>query len=248
MSPPYCALPAARQEDVARPTGVGPQKPFDSRMPGLQTQRVGRTADDGDAGGSPGIINIDLAVVAESQAVVLVEGMSDRAALEALAERRGQGLGRGGICVLAMGGATNVGHYLDLLGPRGIGVRVAGLCDADEEGYFRHALERAGLGASVSRAGMEALGFYVCTADLEDELIRALGPAAVEQIIQAQGELRSFRTFQKQPAHQRESPAEQLHRFMGTRSGRKSQYARLLVSALDLSRVPRPLDRVLAHL
>jgi hypothetical protein len=87
----------------------------------------------------------------------------------------------------------------------------------------------------------------VCTADLEDELIRALGTAAVEQIIQAQGEIRSFRIFQKQPAQQRRSPERQLHRFMGTRSGRKSQYARLLAGALDLTRVPRPLDRVLAY-
>lgn len=217
-------------------------------MPGRQTQRVRRTAGGGEPGELHGITSVDLARVTESQAVVLVEGMSDQAALEGLAQRRGQELGHGGICVLAMGGATNVGHYLDLLGPHGIGVRVAGLCDAGEEGHFWRALERAGLGTSVSRVGMEALGFYVCTADLEDELIRAVGPAAVEQIIQAQGELRSFRTFQKQPAHQRESPAEQLHRFMGTRSGRKSQYARLLVGALDLTRVPRPLDRVLARL
>jgi hypothetical protein len=217
-------------------------------MPGRQTQHVRRTAGADGPGEWPGIASVDLARVTESQAVVLVEGMSDRAALEALAQRRGQELGRGGICVLAMGGAANVGHYLDLLGPHEIGVKVAGLCDAGEEGYFRRALERAGLGASGSRASMEALGFYVCTADLEDELIRAVGPAAVEQIIQAQGELRSFRTFQKQPAHQRDSPAEQLHRFMGTRSGRKCQYARLLAGALDLSRVPRPLDRVLAHL
>jgi hypothetical protein len=35
---------------------------------------------------------------------------------------------------------------------------------------------------------------------------------------------------------------------MGTRGGRKIRYARLLVNALDLERVPRPLDRVLAHL
>jgi len=206
------------------------------------------TADGGGTGEWPGIIGADLARVTESQAVVLVEGMSDRSALEALAERRGQGLGRGGLCILAMGGAGNVGHYLDLLGPHGIGARVAGLCDADEEGYFRRALQHAGLGVCASRADMEALGFYVCTADLEDELIRAIGPAAVEQIIRDQGELRSFRTLQKQPAHQREGPAEQLHRFMGTRSGRKSQYARLLAGALDLTRVPRPLTQVLAHL
>ena len=36
-----------------------------------------------------------------------------------------------------------------------------------------------------------------------------------------------------------------LHRFIGTRSGRKSQYARLLAGVVDLARVPRPLDRVL---
>jgi hypothetical protein len=161
-------------------------------------------------------MNIDLASVTQAQAVVLVEGISDKAALEALAERRGQMLGSGGICVVAMGGAANASRFLDLLGPHGIGARVAGLCDAGAEGFFRRALERAGLGSSVSRAGMEVLGFYVCTAHLEDELIRAVGHAVVEQIIQAQGELRSFRTFQKQPAQQRRSSGEQLHRFMGT--------------------------------
>jgi len=192
-------------------------------------------------------MDIDLATVAETRSVVLVEGMSDQAALETLARRRGLPLGRGGIAVVPMGGATNIGRFLNLLGPAGIGVRVAGLCDADEEGYFRRALERAGFGLTVSRADMEALGFFVCTADLEDELIRALGHAAVEQIIQAQGELRPFRTFQKQPAQQRQDLAGQLHRFMGTRSGRKSQYARLLAGALDLTRVPRPLDLVLAR-
>jgi hypothetical protein len=34
---------------------------------------------------------------------------------------------------------------------------------------------------------------------------------------------------------------------MGTRSGRKVRYGRLLVEALDLAAVPRPLERVLAH-
>jgi hypothetical protein len=87
----------------------------------------------------------------------------------------------------------------------------------------------------------------LCAADLEDKLIRALGAASVEQIVQAQGEIRSFRILQKQPAQQGQSPERQFHRFMGTRSGRKSQYARLLVGTLDLTRVPRPLDRVLAH-
>jgi uncharacterized protein (DUF2384 family) len=95
---------------------------------------------------------------------------------------------------------------------------------------------------------MEALGFYVCVADLEDELIRCLGAAAVEQVVQAQGELGSFRTFQRQPAWRARRSQEQLRRFIGTHSGRKVRYARLLVGALDLTGVPRPLDRVLAHL
>jgi hypothetical protein len=94
---------------------------------------------------------------------------------------------------------------------------------------------------------MEALGFFVCIADLEDELIRALGTDAVERVIEAQGEIRSFRVFQRQPAQQGRSRQRQLRRFMGTRSGRKSLYARLLVDALDLGRVPRPLDQVLTH-
>jgi hypothetical protein len=94
---------------------------------------------------------------------------------------------------------------------------------------------------------MESLGFYVCVADLEDELIRSLGSASVEQVVEAQGELGSFRTLQKQPAQQERTVEEQLRRFMGTRGGRKIRYARLLVGALDLTRVPRPLDRLLAH-
>ena len=63
----------------------------------------------------------------------------------------------------------------------------------------------------------------------------------------AQGELGSLRRFQRQPA-QRSRPIEaQLRRFLGTRSGRKLKYARLLVQALDLGRVPEPHDWVLAY-
>jgi hypothetical protein len=183
-----------------------------------------------------------------ARAVVLVEGRSDQYALEALARRRGRSLDADGIAIVPMGGATNIGHYLDRFGPRGLDVRLAGLCDAGEEAFFRRGLERAGFGADLSRAEMEALGFYVCDADLEDELIRALGTPAVEQILAARGELGSFRTLQKQPAQRGRSTADQLHRFLGAGAGRKHAYAGLLIDALDLTEVPRPLDRVLAHL
>jgi len=182
-----------------------------------------------------------------ARAVVLVEGISDQRALEALAERRGRNLDAEGVRIVPMGGAKNIGSFLDRFGPRGFDVTLAGLCDAAEEGDYRRGLERAGLGSNLARADMVSLGFYVCVADLEDELIRSLGAAAVERIVNAQGELGSFRTFQKQPAWQGRTKEEQLRRFLGTHSGRKIQSARLLVNALDLTRVPRPLDGVLAH-
>jgi hypothetical protein len=189
-----------------------------------------------------------LAAGVDPQTVVLVEGISDQVALEALAARRGRDLAAEGIVVVPMGGAMNIRRFLELLGSRGLDVRLAGLCDAGEEGDFRRGLERAGLGSNLSRADMEALGFYVCVADLEDELIRCLGPAAVEQVVEAQGELGSFRTFQQQPAWQGRGSQEQLRRFIGTHSGRKARYGRLLVNALELTSVPRPLARVLAHI
>jgi hypothetical protein len=181
------------------------------------------------------------------RAVVLVEGISDQVALEALAERRGRDLDAEGISVVPIGGAQAIGRFLNLFGPQGLGVTLAGLCDAAEEGDFRRGLERAGLGSDLTRADMESLGFYVCVADLEDELIRALGATSVEQVVDAQGDLRSFRTLQKQEAWQGRTNEEQLRRFMGSGARRKIRYARLLVDALDLTDVPRPLDLVLAH-
>ena len=79
-------------------------------------------------------------------------------------------------------------------------------------------------------------------------MIRALGVAAVEQVVEAAGELRSFHRFQRQPAQQDRLLAAQLHRFIGTRSGRKAHYADLLADALPPARVPPALDRLLARL
>lgn len=182
------------------------------------------------------------------RAVVLVEGVSDEVALEALAARRDLDLGAEGVSVLPIGGAQAIGHFLDLFGPRGLDLRLAGLCDAAEEPDFRRGLERTGFGSDLTRADMERLGFYVCVDDLEDELIRALGADAVEQVVDAQGELGAFRTLQKQPAWRGRPLEDQLRRFMGSGGRRKIRYARFLVEALDLARVPRPLDRVLADL
>ncbi|MFJ2027421.1 TOPRIM nucleotidyl transferase/hydrolase domain-containing protein [Streptomyces sp. NPDC087897] len=190
----------------------------------------------------------ELAAELGLRTVVLVEGVSDRAAVEALAERRGRSLTAEGVVVVPLGGATSITRFLRLLGPDGLGVRPAGLCDAAEQRFFLQGLERTGFGTALTPDDLEGLGFFTCNADLEDELIRALGTDGVQRVIDGQGDLRTLRIFQKQPA-QRERPIEaQLRRFMGTIGGRKEQYARALTEALDPARAPKPLDGLLAHL
>ena len=180
------------------------------------------------------------------RAVVLVEGVSDRRALEALAERRGRILTADGVAVVAMGGAKNIGRYLERFGPRGSDVAVAGLYDAAEEPDVRRGLQRAGFGSSSSPLELERVGFFACIEDLEDELIRALGADRVMEIVEERGEVGPFRTLQKQPEWRGRPAEQQLRRFLGN-SSRKIDYAPLLVAALDLSKAPRPLDAVLAH-
>jgi len=133
-----------------------------------------------------------------------------------------------------MGGYGNLPRVLE----EHRGARLAGLYDVGEERHFLRAL------GCRDRDALERAGFYACSRDLEDELTRAVGPAGMERVLAEQGELRKFRTYQKQPAHRAEPLEEQLHGFMWNR---KQKYAELLVEALDLDRMPRPLDRVLAR-
>ena len=177
--------------------------------------------------------------------VVLVEGTSDRAAIETLAAVRDVDLAAAGVEVVAMGGATSIRHFLAQ--HAGNDVRLAGLCDAAEEGWFRRGLEHAGYGRPRDRCELEALGFFVCDADLEQELIRAVGADAVQAVAEREGDLNAFRTLQRQPEWRGRPVEEQLRRWMGSGGRRKIRYARLLVEALELDRVPRPLNEVLAR-
>ena len=159
-------------------------------------------------------------------AVILVEGDSDRIAVETLARRLGRDLAAES--VMAIGGAQAIGRIVEGYE----GVVVAGLCDVGEEAVFRRAL-----GSNV----------FVCVEDLEDELIRALGAERVEEVLEAEGDLRSFRTMQKQPEWRGRPVEDQLRRWLGSGARRKLRYASLLVDALDLDRVPRPLASVIEH-
>ena len=159
-------------------------------------------------------------------AVVLVEGITDRIALEAVAAKLGRDLAAEGVEVVPIGGAQAIRRAF----AEHEGRRVVGLCDAPEERWFRRVL-----GAAT----------YVCVENLEDELIRALGAARVEAIVAAQGDLETFRNFQNQPAWRGRSTESQLLRWMHN-GGRYLRYPPLLLAALEPERVPRPLAGVLA--
>lgn len=191
------------------------------------------------AAGGPGDPARELAERLGVRAAVLLEGPSDVAAVGALAASRGRDLAAEGVCVLPIGGAMSVGRFTRLLGPPGLGLRLTGLCDEAEHRYYARALERAGAAQH---------GFFVCAADLEDELIRALGVARVAELVGAEGDLRALQTFQRQPAQRGRTPQQQLRRFLGTKKGRKIHYGRVLVEALDPDGTPAPLDGLLAVL
>jgi hypothetical protein len=153
--------------------------------------------------------------------VVLVEGISDRVALETLARRRGIE-----VSIVDMGGAHAVRRFLE----RYADARVVGLCDERERPVF-------------ARAGVET--FEVCVADLEDELVRALGPERVEAMLEER-DRSSLRTFRRQPQWRGRPLHDQLRRFLCSSDNRKLRYVPLLVElAVDAGCVPAPLDGVL---
>ncbi|MDR3083616.1 MAG: ATP-dependent endonuclease, partial [Streptomyces sp.] len=179
------------------------------------------------AAGGPGDPARELAARLPVRTAVLLDGLSAVAAVSALAARRGRNLEAEGVCVLSMGGAMNIARFAHLLGPPGLGLRLTGLCDERERGYYARGLERAGAAQQE---------FFVCAADLEDELIRALGVTQVEELVRAQGDHRALRTFLRQPAQQGRTSQQQLRRFLGTKKGRKIHYGRVLTEALDPGR------------
>ena len=129
------------------------------------------------------------AMAAAPTAVVLVEGISDWFAVDAAVALGGRDLGNEGVVVVPMGGATNLGHFVAHFGPAGADARLAGLCDLGEEELFGRTLERAGVTEGADRVAMAVAGFFVCERAQGDELIRGLGAAGVEEIIEREGEL-----------------------------------------------------------
>ena len=179
--------------------------------------------------------------------LVLVEGDSDAAAIRALAGLIGFDLEANHIQVRPAAGVTNYSRVLTEFVRAHPGAEFCGMYDAADERHVRRALARA-LNPAAAQEPLETFGFFACVADLEDELIRALGPEAVERAIDAEGELTSFRRFQAMPQHRGEPAHDQLRRFLGTRATRKIRSARRLVEAMDPGRLPHPLVQLAARL
>jgi hypothetical protein len=164
--------------------------------------------------------------------VVLVEGESDRIAVETLARRRGRDLAVEGVVVMSVGGA----HALERAVRSLQADRVAVMYDRGEEAAVRRALDRAGVRAD---------GFYACDPDLEGELVRALGSERMLQLVEERGQLAAFRTYQRQKEKRSLPLQAQLHGWL---HNWKVRYAAALAGALDLDRVPEPLEGVLAFI
>ncbi|TMG24975.1 MAG: ATP-dependent endonuclease, partial [Chloroflexi bacterium] len=90
------------------------------------------------------------------RAVVVVEGDSDRVALETLAKRRGRDLAAEGVEIVSIGGAHAIRRYLERLKAEGSDVTLAGLVDAGQEDVFRRAVDHTGF----------EIDLYVCDSDL----------------------------------------------------------------------------------
>ena len=122
-----------------------------------------------------------------------------------------------------------------------------GLCDAAEVRFIERALVEIGLPVR-DPSDLPAYGFFVCHADLEEELLRGLGPVRTIAVIERLGLGAKLGALQRQLAWQDRPLAEQLHRFCGVASGRKELLGGALAEALDLDAVPEPLALLLDRL
>lgn len=167
---------------------------------------------------------------------LLVEGESDRAALAALAPRFGVDLVAEEIAVTVIGGAGNFGRAI--AEAAALGHRVGGLYDEAEERFVAGALNRQE-GEDLTRQG-----FFACRPDLELELVRALGVVEVTALLEAHGDLKTFRNFQDQPKYRDAEVLEQMRRFIGANGARKAKYAAVMAEAVPFEEAPEPLEGI----
>lgn len=107
-----------------------------------------------------------------ARCVAVVEGVSDRIIVEAVAAVTGVDLNQLGVAVVELGGASMFRFAHRLFGPAGFDVPLTGLLDEDARVRWAATL-------SVAPADVEASGYAVCDPDLEGVYIDQLGTAVV---------------------------------------------------------------------
>ncbi len=162
--------------------------------------------------------------------VVLVEGESDAVVVRGLTQRHGLD-----VRVVAMGGITNVRQHVARWREDRPDAILVGVCDERERRF-------------MEKVEPPLAAIFVCERDLEDELIRAVGPESVIGLLDGLGDLGRFLTFQDQPEWRGQPLHEQLRRFAGTRSGRKAAFAGRLADELGDDAMPAPLSGLLEWL
>jgi putative ATP-dependent endonuclease of OLD family len=110
--------------------------------------------------------------------VVAVEGIADRIIVERAADLTNRTLDRLGIALVETNGAGDMGAINTLFGAKGFNVPLSMLVDEDAE-----VATAAKLGVSVT--DLNANFVWVSRADLEDEYVHAIGPAAMHAALDA---------------------------------------------------------------
>lgn len=112
--------------------------------------------------------------------LILVEGVSDRTLVEAVARTAGHDLDRLGIVVASVNGAGGFKMALRLFGRNGFDVPLVGLVDDKEADDVAHYL-------GIQRSGLDQCGFVICSPDLEAECISRLGAGDHAALLVASG-------------------------------------------------------------
>jgi|GEM_PF-888468 len=113
--------------------------------------------------------------------ILLVEGVTDRLIVSAVAAKLGIVLDRLGITMYDLDGAKSVNAALELYGSRGFDSRIVGLVDED------HRIAWAGA-FGVDPAALETVNVFVCDPSLEGEIIRSLGSTRTLELLVDGGE------------------------------------------------------------
>lgn len=187
---------------------------------------------------------IDLSA-SDARTIVLLEGVSDVAAVRALMATCE--VDASPIELVSLDGATNLPRALKEVRLLRGDVDVLGLVDEAEAHVAVRALTEDHLPVQDA-SDLPVYGFFVCSRDLEDELIRALGAQRARDALVDAGLGGKLEALQNQDAWADQPLAEQVRRFCGVASGRKELAAGILAAALAPEEFPEPLAMLIDRL